>query len=129
MLLEIDDVVVFINVWVEPTDSPIPEEFEVLDFADEKENCLPKNVVPALVMPLTVIPPMPPMLPMPVVPLLLLILPVKPELVTALPVRDVDSLAALPRFLFANSYISPKIPANVLRKFFIVSSASSTTLL
>lgn len=37
------------------------------------------------------------------------------------------SLVVLPRFLFANSYISPKIPANVLRKFFIVSSASSTT--
>lgn len=31
------------------------------------------------------------------------------------------------RFLPAKSYISPNIPANVLRKFFIVSSASSTT--
>lgn len=33
----------------------------------------------------------------------------------------------LPRFLPANSYMSPNIPAKVLRKFFIVSSASSTT--
>lgn len=30
-------------------------------------------------------------------------------------------------FFFAKSYISPNIPANVLRRFFIVSSASSTT--
>jgi hypothetical protein len=30
-------------------------------------------------------------------------------------------------FFFAKSYMSPKIPANVLRRFFIVSSASSTT--
>lgn len=37
------------------------------------------------------------------------------------------SLMVLPRFLFAKSYISPKMPANVLRKFFIVSSVSSTT--
>lgn len=37
------------------------------------------------------------------------------------------SLTVLPRFLFANSYMSPNIPAKVLRKFFIVSSASSTT--
>lgn len=39
---------------------------------------------------------------------------------------DTESLV-LPRFLPANSYISPNMPANVLRKFFIVSSASSTT--
>lgn len=37
------------------------------------------------------------------------------------------SLAVLPRFLFANSYISPNMPANVFLKFFIVSSASSAT--
>lgn len=37
------------------------------------------------------------------------------------------SLTVLPRFLFAKSYISPNMPANVLRRFFIVSSASSTT--
>lgn len=37
------------------------------------------------------------------------------------------SLAARPRFLLANSYISPNMPANVLRRFFIVSSASSAT--
>lgn len=42
-------------------------------------------------------------------------------------VREPVSLAVLPRFLFANSYMSPNIPANVLRKFFMVSSASSTT--
>lgn len=30
-------------------------------------------------------------------------------------------------FFFAKSYISPNMPANVLRRFFIVSSASSTT--
>lgn len=118
---------VFIRVWLEPIESPMPDE--VLDFADENENCLPKNVLPALVIPLTLMPPMPPMLPMPVVAPVLLFPPLKLLLVTALPVSDVDSLAALPRFLFANSYISPKMPANVLRKFFIVSSASSTTLL
>lgn len=38
-----------------------------------------------------------------------------------------DSLAALPRFLLANSYMSPNIPAKVLRRFFMVSSASSAT--
>lgn len=38
-----------------------------------------------------------------------------------------DSLAALPRFLLANSYMSPNIPANVFRRFFMVSSASSAT--
>lgn len=37
------------------------------------------------------------------------------------------SLTVLPRFLFAKSYISPNIPAKVLRKFFMVSSVSSTT--
>lgn len=37
------------------------------------------------------------------------------------------SLVVLPRFLFAKSYISPKMPAKVLRRFFIVSSVSSTT--
>lgn len=41
-------------------------------------------------------------------------------------VVDAD-VTVLPRFLPANSYISPNIPAKVLRKFFIVSSASSTT--
>lgn len=30
-------------------------------------------------------------------------------------------------FFFAKSYMSPKMPAKVLRRFFIVSSASSTT--
>lgn len=40
---------------------------------------------------------------------------------------DDDTVSVLPSFLPANSYMSPKIPANVLRKFFIVSSASSTT--
>lgn len=38
-----------------------------------------------------------------------------------------EPVSLLPRFLPANSYMSPNIPANVLRKFFIVSSASSTT--
>lgn len=38
-----------------------------------------------------------------------------------------DSLAALPRFLLANSYISPNIPAKVFLRFFMVSSASSAT--
>lgn len=37
------------------------------------------------------------------------------------------SLVVLPRFLFANSYISPNMPANVFLRFFIVSSASSAT--
>lgn len=68
------------------------------------ENCLPKNE-PVLI-PLM---PLPPALPGPPPPPLLV------------------SLAVLPRFLFANSYMSPNIPAKVLRKFFIVSSASSTT--
>lgn len=31
-------------------------------------------------------------------------------------------------FFFAKSYMSPNMPANVLRKFFIVSSASSTVV-
>lgn len=39
----------------------------------------------------------------------------------------VASLVVLPRFLLANSYISPNIPAKVRRKFFIVSSVSSPT--
>lgn len=39
----------------------------------------------------------------------------------------VVSLVVLPRFLLANSYISPNIPAKVRRKFFIVSSVSSPT--
>lgn len=38
-----------------------------------------------------------------------------------------DIVSVLPSFLPANSYMSPNIPAKVLRKFFIVSSASSTT--
>lgn len=38
-----------------------------------------------------------------------------------------DSLAALPRFLLANSYMSPNIPAKVFLRFFMVSSASSAT--
>lgn len=37
------------------------------------------------------------------------------------------SLVVLPRFLFANSYMSPNMPANVFLRFFIVSSASSAT--
>lgn len=37
------------------------------------------------------------------------------------------SLAVLPRFLLAISYMSPKIPAKVFLRFFMVSSASSTT--
>lgn len=37
------------------------------------------------------------------------------------------SLVVLPRFLFAKSYMSPNMPANVFLKFFIVSSASSAT--
>lgn len=37
------------------------------------------------------------------------------------------SLTVLPRFLFANSYMSPNMPAKVFRKFFMVSSASSMT--
>lgn len=42
----------------------------------------------------------------------------------------VDTLvmvSLLPSFLPANSYMSPKMPAKVLRKFFMVSSASSAT--
>lgn len=38
-----------------------------------------------------------------------------------------DIVSVLPSFLPANSYMSPNIPAKVLRKFFMVSSASSTT--
>ncbi len=38
-----------------------------------------------------------------------------------------ESVFVLPRFLFAKSYMSPKIPAKVFLKFFIVSSASSAT--
>lgn len=38
-----------------------------------------------------------------------------------------ESVLVLPRFLFAKSYMSPKIPAKVFLKFFIVSSASSAT--
>lgn len=38
-----------------------------------------------------------------------------------------ESVFVLPRFLFAKSYMSPNIPANVFLKFFIVSSASSAT--
>lgn len=45
------------------------------------------------------------------------------ELNIDVPVSDV----VLPRFLFAKSYMSPNIPANVFLKFFIVSSASSAT--
>lgn len=41
--------------------------------------------------------------------------------------EELVSLTVLPRFLFANSYMSPNIPANVFLRFFIVSSASSTT--
>lgn len=37
------------------------------------------------------------------------------------------SLVVLPRFLLASSYMSPKMPAKVRRKFFIVSSVSSPT--
>lgn len=37
------------------------------------------------------------------------------------------SLVVLPRFLFANSYMSPNMPAKVFLRFFIVSSASSAT--
>lgn len=37
------------------------------------------------------------------------------------------SLAVLPRFLLAISYMSPNIPAKVFLRFFMVSSASSTT--
>lgn len=39
----------------------------------------------------------------------------------------VEPPSVRPRFLLANSYMSPNMPANVLRRFFIVSSASSAT--
>lgn len=42
-------------------------------------------------------------------------------------IDTLDIVSFLPSFLPANSYMSPKIPANVLRKFFMVSSVSSTT--
>lgn len=42
---------------------------------------------------------------------------------------DDESVLVLPRFLFAKSYMSPKIPANVFLKFFIVSSESSAAAL
>lgn len=42
-------------------------------------------------------------------------------------VDTLDIVSVLPSFLPANSYMSPKMPAKVLRKFFMVSSASSTT--
>lgn len=44
-----------------------------------------------------------------------------------LPTRALESLVARPRFLLANSYMSPNIPAKVFLRFFMVSSASSAT--
>lgn len=82
---------------------------------EANENCLPKNELPAEVMPLTLMPPPPALagvaMPAPAI---------EPELL-------LDSLAVLPRFLLANSYMSPNMPANVFLRFFMVSSASSTT--
>lgn len=66
------------------------------------ENCLPKKELPG-------IPATPPTTPAALLP--------PPPL----------SLAVRLRFLLANSYMSPNIPANVFLKFFMVSSASSTT--
>lgn len=95
--------------WADITESPSPDEAEALDLPDVNENCLPKNELPALVMPLTLMPATPPLRP------------------PSLPKPLADSLAVLPRFLFANSYMSPNMPAKVFLKFFMVSSASSTT--
>lgn len=103
--------------WAEITESPSPEDVEALVLPEANENCLPKNELPALVMPLTL---MPATLPRPLSPPPLL--PLIPP-----PIPLADSLAVLPRFLFANSYMSPNIPAKVFLRFFMVSSASSTT--
>lgn len=49
------------------------------------------------------------------------------EVVMAVVTDPVLSAEVLPRFLLANSYMSPNIPAKVRRRFFIVSSVSSPT--
>uniref|UniRef100_A0A1A9WLS3 Uncharacterized protein n=1 Tax=Glossina brevipalpis TaxID=37001 RepID=A0A1A9WLS3_9MUSC len=99
--VEVDDVSERASKVIEASPPTVEVGADVLPEANE--NCLPKKLLPALVMPPTLILPIP----------LVLVLP--------------DSLAVLPRFLLANSYMSPNMPANVFLKFFIVSSASSTT--
>lgn len=77
---------------------------------EANENCLPRNE--PLKPPLLLAPPLP-----------------GPALLGTLPrpLLWLVSLAVLPRFLLAISYMSPKIPAKVFLRFFMVSSASSTT--
>ena len=70
---------------------------------EANENCLPKKELPGM-----------PDTPPPTTPAALL---PPPPL----------SLAVRLRFLLANSYMSPNMPAKVFLKFFMVSSASSTT--
>lgn len=86
-----------VEITSEPPDLP-PEA---------NENCLPRKE------PLK---PLPPLL-------------VGPALLGTLPspLLLLVSLAVLPRFLLAISYMSPNIPAKVFLRFFMVSSASSTT--
>lgn len=76
---------------------------------EANENCLPRNEP---LKPPLLAPPLP-----------------GPALLGTLPrpLLWLVSLAVLPRFLLAISYMSPKIPAKVFLRFFMVSSASSTT--
>lgn len=78
---------------------------------EANENCLPRKE-PLKPPPLLLPPPLP-----------------GPALLGTLPrpLLWLVSLAVLPRFLLAISYMSPKIPAKVFLRFFMVSSASSTT--
>jgi len=92
--------------WVEMT-PPSPTLTPPLPPANE--NCLPRKEP---------VNPLPVPLPLPVP---------GPALLGTLPGPLLVSLAVLPRFLLAISYMSPKIPAKVFLRFFMVSSASSTT--
>lgn len=82
---------------------------------EANENCLPRNE------------PLKPLAPL--APLAVVLAVPGPALLGTLPrpLLLLVSLAVLPRFLLAISYMSPKIPANVFLRFFMVSSASSTT--
>lgn len=79
---------------------------------EANENCLPRKEPLKPPPPLLLPPPLP-----------------GPALLGTLPspLLWLVSLAVLPRFLLAISYMSPKIPAKVFLRFFMVSSASSTT--
>jgi len=89
--------------WVEMT-PPSPTLTPPLPPANE--NCLPRKEP---------VNPLPVPLPLPVP---------GPALLGTLPGPLLVSLAVLPRFLLAISYMSPKIPAKVFLRFFMVSSAS-----